>query len=216
MWKVIVELKELISNYDPKDRCDKMRKIQVDHRPTNLEGTIIDFETTGLDVTTGELITAGFLSEEGIVILQRLELTEDEFKKRVIEEIEPKKRPWYAFNKEFEEKFLPITIDIELQHLERESAFGALVKEGLLSHYNLLCDPLFNEEISSFWDAWKSTKDMLFVSKIVRHNCCCLAKEYYLKLKRMDKLDVGEIKPFPCSAPIEKKFIRNQLGFCVE
>jgi len=192
-----------------------MKKIQFDHRPTNLEGTIIDFETTNWDVKTGELITAGFLSEEGIVILQRLELTEDEFKKRVIEEIEPKKRPWYAFHKKFEEEFLPIAIDIELQH-ETESAYGALLKEGLLIHYNLLCDPLFNEEIPRFWDAWKSTKDMLFVSKIVRHNCCCLAKEYYLKLKRIDKLDVGEIKPFPCSAPIEKEFIRNQLGFRVE
>lgn len=193
-----------------------MRKIQVGHRPTNLEGTIIDFETTSVDVNTGELITAGFLSEEGIVIIQRLELTEDEFKKRVIEELKTKKRPWYAFNKEFEEKFLPITIDIELQHRERESAFGALLEEGLLSHYNLLCDPLFNEEISRFWDAWNSTKDMLFVSKIVRHNYCCLAKEYYLKLKRIDKLDAEEIKPFLCSASIEKNFIRNQLGFCVE
>ena len=192
-----------------------MKKIEVDITPI-LEGTIIDFETTHWDVKKGELITAGFLSKEGIVILQRLELTENEFKKRVIEEIQTKRRPWYAFNKEFEEKFLPIVIDKELQQNERESAFGALLEEGLLDHYNSLCDPLFNEEIPRFWDAWKSTKDLVFISKIVRHNYCCLAKEYYLKLKRIDRFDVNKIELFPSSAQIEKTHIRNQLGFYVE
>jgi hypothetical protein len=192
-----------------------MKKIEVDITPI-LEGTIIDFETTHWDVKKGELITAGFLSKQGIVTLQRLELTENEFKKRVIEEIQTKRRPWYAFNKEFEEKFLPIVTDKELQQNERESAFGALLEEGLLDHYGLLCDPLFNEEIHRFWNAWKSTKDMILVSKIVRHNYCCLAKEYYLKIKRIDKLGVNEIKPLPSSAQIEKRYIRKQLGFFVE
>jgi hypothetical protein len=194
---------------------DKMKRIEVDI-PSILEGTIIDFETTHWDVEKGELITVGFLSKEEIVILQRLELTENEFKKMAIEEIQTKKRPWFAFNKEFEEKFLPITMDKELQQNEREAAFGALVNEGLLDHYGLLCDPLFNEEIPRFWNAWKSTKDMVFVSKIVRHNYCCLAKEYYLKQKRIDKLDVNQIKPFPSSAQIEKRYLRNQLDFFVE
>ena len=193
-----------------------MRKIQVDHRPANLEGTIIDFETTHWDVKRGELITAGLLSKEGIVILQRLELTENEFKRRVIQEIQTKRRPWHAFNKEFEEKFLPIAIDNELQQRELESAFGALLEENLLHHYNLLCDPLFNDEIGRFWNVWKSTKDMISISKIVRHNYCCLAKEYYLKLKRTDKINVNEIEIFPSSAQVEKKYIRGQLGFCVE
>ena len=193
-----------------------MRKIRVNYRPADLEGTIIDFETTHWDVKRGELITAGLLSNEGIVILQRLELAENEFKRRVIQEIQTKKRPWYAFNKEFEEKFLPIVIDNELQRRELESAFGALLEEGLLDHYNLLCDPLFNDEIGRFWNVWKSTKDILFVSKIVRHNYCCLAKELYLTLKRVNKLYVNKIKPFPSSAPIEKKYIRDQLGFRAE
>src|SRR3990170_7959958 len=150
---------------------DKMKRIEVDI-PSILEGTIIDFETTHWDVEKGELITVGFLSKEEIVILQRLELTENEFKKMAIEEIQTKKRPWFAFNKEFEEKFLPITMDKELQQNEREAAFGALVDEGLLNHYGLLCDPLFNEEVCRFWAAWKSTHDIVFVSKIVRHNYC--------------------------------------------
>lgn len=188
-----------------------MKRIEVDVFPI-LEGTILDFETTHWDVKKGELITAGFLSNDGVVVLQRLGLTEDEFKKRVIEEIQTKRRPWYAFNKEFEEKFLPIMTDQELQKHERESAFGALLDEGLLDHYGLLCDPLFSEEVCRFWDAWKSTQDMVFVSKIVRHNYCCLAKEYYLKLKRVDKVEPTEIKPFLSSAAIEKKYLWPPLS----
>jgi len=143
-------------------------------------------------------------------------MTENEFKKMAIEETQTRRRPWYAFNKEFEEKFLPITIDKELQQDDHESAFGALLNDGLLDHYGLLCDPLFNEEIHRFWNAWKSTKDMVLISKIVRHNHCCLAKEYYLKQKRIDKLDVNQIRPFPSSAQIEKRYIRKQLDFFVE
>lgn len=48
-----------------------MRKIQIDYKST-LDGTIIDFETTHWDVKKGELITAGFLSQEGVLIFQRL------------------------------------------------------------------------------------------------------------------------------------------------
>jgi hypothetical protein len=192
-----------------------MRKIQMEIAPS-LEGTIIDFETTHWDVEKGELVTAGFLSKNGIVILQRLELAEDEFKRRVIEEIQTKGRPWFAFNKEFEEAFLPISIDRELQQNEREAAFGALLNEGLLNYYDLLCDPLFNEEIHRFWNLWKLTKDMILISKIIRHNYCCLAKEYYIKLKRIDKLDVTKINPLPSSAQIEKRYIRKQCGFYVE
>lgn len=59
-------------------------------------------------------------------------------------------------------------------------------------------------------------KDMILLSKIIRHNYCCLAKEYYLKLKRIDNLDVPKINMLPSSAQIEKKYIRNQCGFFVE
>jgi len=134
------------------------------------------------------------------------------FKAKVIEEVKTKKKPWYAFNKRFEESFCGLKIDHDLQN-DRESAYIALRDEGLLDHYNSLCDPLFNDEIHRFWNAWKSTKDILFISKIGRHNYCCLAKEYYLKLKRIDKLDLNMIRPFLSSAPIEKSSIREQLGF---
>jgi hypothetical protein len=50
-----------------------------------------------------------------------------------------------GYNPEPEEKdsIVSFTIDKELQQNKREAAFGALVDEGLLAHYGLLCDPLF-------------------------------------------------------------------------
>ena len=188
-----------------------MERIQITHT-IDLDGTIIDFETTHWDVKLGEIITAGFLSKEGFIIYQRLDSTEEEFKKILNQEIKNNARPYYAFNKGFEESFLGISIDKELQQCERESAFGALLNEGLLDHYNSLCDPCFNDEIDRFWDAYKTKQDRVFLSKIVRHNYCCLAKEYYLFLKREEKMNPNEIIYLPSSAQIEKNFIRKQLG----
>ena len=188
----------------------KMKKIQF-YSKLGLDGTIIDFESTHWDARIGEIITAGFLSQSEFTILQRLESTKESFKKRVIEEMKTKKKPWYAFNKKIEEGFCGLEVDCDLQE-NREPSFIALKDSGLLEHYNLLGDPLDGKEIPRFWKAWKSTKDILFVSKIVRHNYCCLAKEYYLKLKRIDKLDLNMIEKFPPSVLIEKLEIRKQLG----
>lgn len=176
-------------------------------------GTIIDFETTHWDVRQGELITAGFLNNSGFVIYQRLQTKETEFKEILREKMKNIDRPFYAFNKEFEEGFLGFVVDNDLQKYERESAFGALLNEGLLEYYNSLCDPCFNDEIPTFWDAYALKNDPVFVSKIIRHNYCCLAKEYYLYLKREKEFALTEIHQLPSSAQIEKKFIRSQLGF---
>lgn len=176
-----------------------------------LDGTIIDFETTHWDAKKGELITSGFLTKKGFKILQRLNSSKDEFKKATLEEMQSMPKPWYAFSKGFEEDFCGHDIAWELQE-GRESAYGALKDSGLLTHYNLLCDPLFNYEVPKFWKLWKITKEPLLLSKIVRHNYCCLSKEYYLKLLRIDKLPIREIKHLINSAPMEKVYFYETLG----
>lgn len=110
-----------------------------------------------------------------------------------------------------EERFLSVQIENELQ-LGTEAAFGSLLRGGLLEQYNQLCDPCFSDEVPHLWNAWKATKDLLLISKIVRHNCCCLAKEYYLKQKWKDRISTKKIEQLPCSAQLEKKSIRKQLG----
>ena len=191
-----------------------MKKIQINWK-LPLDGTIIDFESTHYDAQKGELITAGFLSKDGFTIFQRVKSNDAYFRDQMINEILILEKPWYAFNKRCEEGFCRFDIECDLQENTEttyESAYGALKNSGLLNHYNSLCDPLFNNEVPRFWDLWKLTKDPLLLSKIVRHNYCCLAKEYYLKLRRTDNLSLDEIKPFLSSAPIEKIYIQKQLG----
>jgi hypothetical protein len=188
-----------------------MKIIKVPLKLTKLDGTIIDIETTQLTPDKGELITAGLLSSEGITIIQRLDSSEANFKKAILKEVRATKKPWYAFKKEMEEQFLSVKIENELQ-LGTEASFGSLLRGGLLEHYNALCDPCFSDEIPQFWEAWNATKNLLFVSKIVRHNCCCLSKEYYLKQKWKDRVGPKSIERLPCSAQLEKKQIRRQLG----
>ena len=187
-----------------------MRSIKINFN-LPLIGTIIDFETTHYDVAQGELITAGFLLNSGVLIFQRLDLMESVFKEIIVKKMKSLTKPWYAFNKKFEESFIHLSFENELQKREYESAFGALLEEELLEHYNSLCDPLFNDEVPRFWKAWKITNDKVFLSKIVRHNYCCLIKEYHLIQKRMRKLDVNNIKRFPSSAQMEKRYIQRQL-----
>jgi hypothetical protein len=187
-----------------------MKKIKIEwNMPMN--GSIMDIESTHYDATKGELITVGFLSENGFTIFQRVESREPDFKAYAMNEMKAFDRPFYAFNKKCEEGFCGSIIDHDLQ-IGQEATYIALKNEGLLSHYNSLCDPLFNEEIPEYWNTWKITKNPLFLSKIVRHNYCCLAKEYYLKLKRVDKIEPNEIKPFISSAAIEKKCIWTPLN----
>ena len=186
-----------------------MKKIKIEWE-IPLKGSIMDIESTHYDATKGELITAGFLSKNGFTILQRVKSSEADFKAHVINEMEAFGRPLYAFKKECEEGFCGKTIDCDLQ-VGEEATYIALRNEGLLEHYNSLSDPLFNEEIPEFWKAWKNTDNPLFLSKIVRHNYCCLAKEYYLKLRRVDKVKPSEIARFLSSAPIEKRHIWPSL-----
>jgi hypothetical protein len=187
-----------------------VRQIRID-RKMSFDGSIMDIESTHYEAARGELITAGFLSANGFTIFQRVKLNDADFKAKVAEEMEAFRRPLYAFNKKCEEGFCGRNIDFDLQH-EREAAYSALKNEGLLEHYNSLCDPLFNEEVPEFWRLWMDTGSLLLLSKIMRHNYCCLAKEYYLKLRRMDKTDPERIVPFLSSAAIEKIYIRPALN----
>jgi hypothetical protein len=182
-----------------------MKKVKIEWN-TPMKGSIMDIESTHYDATKGELITVGFLSKNGFTILQRVKSSEADFKAYAVNEMEAFDRPLYAFNKDCEEGFCGNTIDCDLQ-VDQEATYIALRNEGLLDHYNSLCDPLFSEEIPEYWKIWKITKNPILLSKIMRHNYCCLAKEYYLKLKRVDRIEPSQIRRFISSAAIEKKYI---------
>jgi hypothetical protein len=177
-----------------------------------VQGTIVDFEGTHFDAAKGELVTAGFLTNDGFTIVQRCNLTASEFTATIVDRMQRCEKPWYAYHKQCEEGFSGLAIERELQD-GRESTYAALRRYGLLERYNALCDPLFNEEIPAFWDVWTATQNRLFLSKIVRHNYCCLAKEYYLKRRKEDACTLDDLTRLRSSAPIEKNYIRPLLHF---
>lgn len=108
-----------------------MKKIEI-YWQLPIQGSIVDIEATHYDATQGELLTVGFLSDNGFTIFQRTNSTEKEFKKWVAEEMPVFVEPWFAFNKKCEEGFCGKEIVNELQ-LEHESAYIALLNEKLLA-----------------------------------------------------------------------------------
>ena len=178
--------------------------------PCLIKGCVVDVETTGLTARIGELITCGILRDSGLSVIQRTEESNSEFTKYVNVTLAELERPLYAFNKAFEEGFCHVPISCNLQFYE-ESTYYALKRDGLLSLYNLLGDPLRGAEVPVFWSAYMSLHEPIFLSKIIRHNYCCLVKEYYLKLVRFDGVDVGQVEPLINSAIIEAKWIALKL-----
>ena len=175
-----------------------------------IKGCVVDVETTGLTSSTGELVTCGVLRDSGLSIIQRTEESSKEFLEFVRAELVNLERPLYAFNKSFEEGFCHVPISCNLQ-LYEESTYYALKRDGLLSLYNLLGDPLRGAEVPVFWSAYMPLHEPIFLSKIIRHNYCCLVKEYYLKLVRFDGVDVEQIEPMLNSQLIEAKWIFPKL-----
>jgi len=173
-----------------------MKLIEIRHPNTlNINGTVIDLETTGLG-PEDEIVTAGFLNKDGIFILQRTHSNAVQFKEGILKLIKKFERPFYAFNKEFEEGFLGINFDGELQKQEMEPAFAALKSEELLEMYNRLSDPLDGEEVTRFWNLWTKTKEPALLVKIAQHNYCCLVKELMLMLKRVENVSLDNMPYF--------------------
>jgi len=172
-------------------------------------GSIVDVETTDILPEHAEMVTFGYLSGNRLGVFQRTGGL-SEFERSVKDFTKSLDTPLYAFSRGFEESFLDVKVNVDLQN-GLESSFAALKTEGLVSLYNRLNDPLINNEVPSYWEAYKTLRNPVFLSKIVRHNYCCLCKEYYLKLRRIDGLKVSEIRSFVSSAIFEAKWIKPKL-----
>lgn len=85
------------------------------------KGTLIDFETTGLDERKDEIITLGYIRETEIVILQREDDDRSRFYDKLREHLENISYPAYAYNSGFEERFAreQLGINIEAKNVEK-------------------------------------------------------------------------------------------------
>ena len=148
--------------------------------PAFLYGTIIDIETTGLPYEDAEVITLGLISGNKLQIIQRTK--EEDFCKQALRLLKGLPRPYYAFNKNFEEHFLGIKIDRELQAHKYERKREAIRIAGLNDPFKGIGTHVVNA-----WNKYDSTGNKRCLSHIILHNRACLLLEACLVLVRQRK-----------------------------
>jgi len=153
--------------------------------PARIKGTVIDIETTGLPQEGAEIITLGAVSGNQLQILQRS--VEKNFAARIKRVISRLPRPYYAFNKGFEEAMLGVGIDGELQseRYEKKSQAIAVAK---------LHDPFNGNgfDVIATWRKYKETGDARYLALIMDHNESDLLLETCLLIVRHSKATEAE------------------------
>jgi len=144
--------------------------------PALFKGTIVDVETTGLCPKLDRLITVGILRNGEYEVYQATDSSSLLESLRPIFQTLP--RPIYAFNKSFEEGFLGIRIDRELQLRLFESKNEAIRISGVE-------DPLgHGSKVPLEWASYLCDKGRDHLDRIVAHNRADLQFELCLAIVR--------------------------------
>ena len=143
--------------------------------PAAFKGTIVDLETTGLSPSSCHVITVGVLHGTGYEVYQAS--AADEVPLDLGSYILSLPRPYYAFNKGFEESFLGFEIDNELQSQPYERKTEAI-------HVRNLQDPLGRrgELVPLEWQAYLKDGNEGHLHRIIGHNVSDLLEELCLAL----------------------------------
>ncbi len=144
--------------------------------PALFTGTILDVETTGLSPSLDRLITVGILRNGESEVYQATDNSSLLDSVRPILQTLP--RPIYGFNKSFEEGFLDIKLDRELQLRPFESKNNAI-------HISGVEDPLgHGSRVPREWDAYLVDGMRDHLDRIVAHNVADLQFELCLAIVR--------------------------------
>jgi len=157
------------------------------------KGSLIDFETTGLDPKTSDVVTLGYVVGSTMRILQRRDRT-PLFDKKVKEVLESLPEPIFAYNSSFEEKFAREKYGINRRFGDIMAPWKRRAdNEGLKwpKLEELLPDPetYFGDEITSgaqvprIWANYLATGNEDLLDQIVRHNEIDLLRELMLLVR---------------------------------
>lgn len=154
--------------------------------PVFFYGTLIDIETNGLPAEDTKLLTLGIVSGDRLEIIQRT--NEGKFNSYARQRLKNLPRPFYAFNKTFEEEMLDIKIDRELQSEQFEKKREAIKISGLP-------DPFDGQgyKVVSAWNNYITIGDKQQLGLIMDHNEACLLLEACLALVRWNRL-LGRVR----------------------
>ena len=163
-------------------------------------GTLIDLETTGLDVDHDEIVLFGYIQGSRLEIICRSSKEEAPFIAQLTELVPTLPKPFYAYNLSFEKGFLRAKgIDIEgidLFQPWKEKAEALYLKWPKLDELFSHAERYFNEPVISgrdvplLWQRFLYTENDDYLQQIIRHNESDLLRELYLLVYYRDSYKV--------------------------
>jgi hypothetical protein len=162
--------------------------------PLLLQGTIIDVETTAIRPEEGELLTLGMFFGEKVLIYQRADPTPEgkaAFWKRIENWVEFCPRPYFAYNKSFEERWLGTGIDSDLMEKWKREAEKRVVDVNTrrtmkwpkvselisLPHEYYGLNDIDGKEVPQLWEEYRKSLDPVLLERIIYHNLYDLIRE---------------------------------------
>ena len=170
--------------------------------PISVNGTIVDVETTSISPKDGDVITCGFFSGNKISIFQRIDPSEEGKRKFFSVLYNWNKfysRPFYAYNKKFEETWLRTNFDHDLMQKWKSEAEQKILENGKtlkwprvselisLPHNYYGLQDIGGKEVPEIWKNFcdsntttaniNNERDVSLLDKIIMHNLNDLIRE---------------------------------------
>ena len=154
------------------------------------QGTLIDIETSGLNIGHDEIVLFGYIQGSHLEIICRNSREETPFIAQLAALVPTLPTPFYAYNLPFEKGFLQAK-GIEIEGVDlfqpwKEKAEALSLKWPKLDELFSHAEHYFNEPVISgrdvplLWQSFLYTEDDNFLQQIIRHNESDLLRELYL------------------------------------
>jgi uncharacterized protein YprB with RNaseH-like and TPR domain len=162
------------------------------------DGTLIDFETTGIPGKTleHEVVTLGYLYTNKLAVMQRRSLDKEPFYEEVRKVIVHSPRPLYSYNAKFEREIiegelglhLPEKDIIDIMEPWRQKADGLGMKWPKLDELISVPGDYFGEvkvtgkDVPGLWQEYLNGRSEAVIQKIMEHCLIDILRESVLLL----------------------------------
>jgi hypothetical protein len=164
------------------------------------QGTLLDIETTGLDIGRDEIVVFGYIESNHLRIICRTSNEEESFIAQIAKLVPKLPTPFYAYNFSFEKGFLGakgINIEgVDLFQPWKEKAEELYLKWPKLDELFSHAEDYFNEPVVSgkdvpmLWSRFLHSGQEGYLQQIIRHNESDLLRELYLLVYYRDSYGV--------------------------
>ncbi len=167
------------------------------------EGTLIDFETTGIPGKTPEheVVTLGYLYANKLVIMQRRTREKDPFYAELRNVIAHLPRPLFSYNAKFEREIIEIELGLRVREEDivdimepwRKRAENSGLKWPKLDELISEPEDYFGEEkitgrdVPRLWREYLATESGTSLTKIMEHSLSDILREAILLLRMTEK-----------------------------